>query len=267
MLDRSVGDRDTELTVEPEDDGDAQDFVGAPIEEERSRGGPRLAGALAQLRDEFDRSMPGRSKASDGWIGDTAHQGRASRHNPNRAGVVCALDVTNDPAGGCAVHAIADRVASDAQVGRTNPCLEYIVSNGRIASRTSGWLWRHYTGSNPHTKHAHFAVGRGKDADPTTPYDDTTPWNIGGAPAASNEQPLAAIANMLAEIRSNPVRPGEHSDRVKLVQQMLINKGAQLQADGDFGPKTEAAVKAFQTANGLEADGLIGPKTVDALAR
>jgi peptidoglycan hydrolase-like protein with peptidoglycan-binding domain len=34
-----------------------------------------------------------------------------------------------------------------------------------------------------------------------------------------------------------------------------------VKADGDFGPKTEAAVKVFQKKNSLTADGLIGPKT------
>lgn len=34
-----------------------------------------------------------------------------------------------------------------------------------------------------------------------------------------------------------------------------------LTADGEFGPKTEAAVKAWQTKNGLIPDGVVGPKT------
>lgn len=35
--------------------------------------------------------------------------------------------------------------------------------------------------------------------------------------------------------------------------------------DAIFGPDTEAAVKQFQTDNGLTADGIVGPRTWDAL--
>jgi peptidoglycan hydrolase-like protein with peptidoglycan-binding domain len=36
--------------------------------------------------------------------------------------------------------------------------------------------------------------------------------------------------------------------------------------DGDFGPKTKAAVIAFQQRNDLEPDGVVGSKTWDALS-
>jgi putative chitinase len=51
------------------------------------------------------------------------------------------------------------------------------------------------------------------------------------------------------------------------LQQSLNTLGAdpQLEADGVAGPATSAAVKAFQTSQGLTADGVAGPRTIAAI--
>ena len=55
---------------------------------------------------------------------------------------------------------------------------------------------------------------------------------------------------------------GASGASVKTLQQALANAGfSPGAADGQFGPKTAAAVKAFQSAKGLVADGIVGPKT------
>jgi LAS superfamily LD-carboxypeptidase LdcB len=58
----------------------------------------------------------------------------------------------------------------------------------------------------------------------------------------------------------NPVKIGSKGPDVMLVQAVVGAK-----ADGDFGAKTDAAVKAWQTANGLKADGVVGPVTWDKM--
>lgn len=61
------------------------------------------------------------------------------------------------------------------------------------------------------------------------------------------------------------VRRGDVNGAVLSVQVLLINKWAVScgidGADGDFGPNTESAVKAFQRHKGLEQDGIVGPQT------
>lgn len=53
---------------------------------------------------------------------------------------------------------------------------------------------------------------------------------------------------------------------VARAQRLLAAAGQELEEDGIFGQDTLAALKAFQSANGLEADGVIGPRTWAALS-
>ena len=54
---------------------------------------------------------------------------------------------------------------------------------------------------------------------------------------------------------------------IKAIQQALKDQGFDPgDIDGVWGRRTVAAVKAFQTARGLEVDGIVGPMTAKALA-
>lgn len=63
------------------------------------------------------------------------------------------------------------------------------------------------------------------------------------------------------------VKDGSRGAAVREVQQLLIDQGyLDDVADGVAGPKTIAAIKAFQKAKGLEVDGVCGSGTYRVLA-
>src|SRR5919202_2440803 len=58
------------------------------------------------------------------------------------------------------------------------------------------------------------------------------------------------------------LRPGTSGEAVRQLQQALKGLGYDPGAiDGQFGARTEAAVKAFQKAQGITADGIVGDVT------
>jgi len=117
-----------------------------------------LAPALVDLRAELNTLNPDRDKRSDGTIGDAAHAATSSKHNPNSAGAVRAFDCDRTgPWPGRTFDEIVAVVVTRHRSG-VDDRLQNVIWNRRVASRSWGWTWRAYSGTNAHTEHAHFEV-------------------------------------------------------------------------------------------------------------
>ncbi|MFL5090858.1 MAG: peptidoglycan-binding protein [Xanthobacteraceae bacterium] len=85
----------------------------------------------------------------------------------------------------------------------------------------------------------------------------------GAAPAAVEDRPVSAPADVTLVLTT-----GARGDRVRQLQGDLQEHGFPVgDIDGIYGPRTRAAVAAFQTAHGLAATGTADETTVQALAR
>ena len=81
-------------------------------------------------------------------------------------------------------------------------------------------------------------------------------------------------ASFIGLVKGAAVKPeslilqsGDSGPAVVYLQQRLNVWSAKITVDGDFGPATLSAVKAFQTKNKLTIDGVVGPATWTALDR
>lgn len=141
----------------------------------------RVSKALLTLRAEVEAAHPGRSKVSDGTVGDTSHSARVSDHNPDENGIVHAWDVTvwdgPDPDD---LDDVAQPLAEFLRAGR-DPRVKYVIHRGQMFRSYDkpgipAWTWSPYTGPNGHFHHVHVSVYG----------DDGAPW---GYPATTNPQP------------------------------------------------------------------------------
>jgi len=142
---------------------------------------------LLKLIAQVDAAAPNRSKASDGTIGDAAHQAGTSAHNPEASAgdnppmQVDAADITHDPDHGADMALMTEsiRVSRDRRV-------KLAIFNRRQFSSYStatraALVWGPYSGSDPHTNHAHIEVGDDHN-------DETQDWEIGIDMSLTTEQ-------------------------------------------------------------------------------
>lgn len=120
------------------------------------------------LRQATER-WPERKKDADGQCPSEEHHEKnpSSYHEPNAQGVSRAVDLTHDPAHGCACDRISEetRRAKDKRVRR---CIHNRRQWTNFAYKgIPAYTWRPYTGTNPHAGHMHL------DLDV---LDDDSPW-------------------------------------------------------------------------------------------
>lgn len=158
--------------------------------------------SLARLKSDFNTTFPNKSHASDGTIGDAAHQAEVSGHNPDdtpgskseytdadNIPEVRAIDVDNilraDPVN---MQTVIDRMLkSPNDLNR----LMYIIYNRQIWRKRNGWRKEVYTGASAHTEHAHFSGDPAFDED-SAPWISVTSFAQGGSIMASTDDIIHA---------------------------------------------------------------------------
>lgn len=233
----------------------------------------RVARSLLTLRDQIDAAFPGRSRVSDGYIGDTAHQNTSSDHNPwYGPGIVTAADWTHDPRNGFDIDKFTDQLQASRD-GR----IKYVIANGWIMDsrpQFSPWQWVRYNGSNPHTSHVHVSVVA------TPACDDTSRWNVpmlgaggggggGGTTPPPNKPPYPGGFSLPSGhyygLMSGPERShgGFYASErpvIRALQQKLVSLGYAHRGNGSQVPPSSWASDGW-------SDGQFEQLTADAVTR
>jgi hypothetical protein len=187
----------------------------------------RPAAACGVLKEQVDALYPVRRKGSDGTIGDAAHQAEAcsSQHNSccvkrNGVWIIRAIDITHDPAHGCDIQQLFDRIRAS-----RDPRVRYLIFNRRICYPTArngypAWAWQPYNGDNPHTEHGHLSV-----TDDPAQYDNTRAWAIGGSTPAGVHP---AVQEEIVDLVRNPtggIFKGTNRGKVGLTWDEYVSLG------------------------------------------
>src|SRR4051812_22982515 len=166
---------------------------------------PVLIPAGKRLRNDFDTLAPGRDRASDGWIGDTAHQHEVSDHNPDETGAVPihdadrlnevhAIDVDADlRTPGLSMLMVVFFLVARCRSGAETR-FRYIIFNRMIWEASNGWKARSYTGKSPHTEHAHFSFSYD-----TARENNINSYRLEDIPVALTEPDKTFIRNLVHE--------------------------------------------------------------------
>jgi hypothetical protein len=175
---------------------------------------PTLTLGLQNLRRQIDAEFPTRDHASDGWIGDAAHQAKTSGHNPDDTPgsrpawdgdtdgkpEVRAWDMDSDPlrAAGVDAQDVVDHVRALPGVSQV---LRYMIFNRKIYHSRVGFTPAVFDGA-PHTEHIHFEGAWSNAADNNTTFD----YQLGDLMAIDYDKIRAIVREEITAQRDDIVR-------------------------------------------------------------
>jgi hypothetical protein len=238
-----------------------------------------LVPALASLRAEFNQVAPGfRDTRSDGTIGDRAHADRPSDHNPDETGEtpyedadskneVHALDVdhTGPWLPGQSMALYAEEIVRRHRHGLDDR-LQNVIYAGRIASRSWGWTWREYTGSNGHYEHAHFSCRYDSGSEGNTkPWGLTARFIIKPEADVALKDDLIKITADTGEVINKA--PGTEVSAASLIQHAVIRAGRAARDAGaalDLAEANHALLKQLLELAGQDTTGTASDKPANA---
>lgn len=191
-----------------------------------------LAVLIAQMKHRYPGLVVG-------TIGDKAHQGHKSDHNPEADGSVDAADFMLNKKG--FDKAEAERLAQTLAL-HADHRISYIIWDHEIWKPGIGWT--KYTGSNPHTDHVHLSVN---DAH----HEDLRNWNL--------TPWLRELTYMELTAHMPILREGDRDDQLPGYNLIArIQRLNDITPDGIWGPKTTAALGTKTIKTELQWRNILG---------
>jgi hypothetical protein len=124
-------------------------------------------------------------------------------------------------------------------------------NGGMCVEKTRGYV------KNNKKKLINAVVGWGR---PVYAGEENAPLLSKAGEVSKPPAPLEKTTTAPAKKEFKPFKVGSKGEAVKKIQELL-----NLNADGDFGPGTEKAVKAFQKKSSLPVTGIVNQATIKAL--
>ncbi len=138
------------------------------------------------------------------------------------------------------------------------------MSDAAVQAFTSlGFRWGGTYQSRPDAMHFEYL---GTRAAASSSGGGSGGGSSGGTGGTSTTATTTEPGRLIVDVSLPLLRQGGEGTQVSALQALLnVKAGAGLTVDGDFGPATEGAVRAWQAGAGLDADGIVGQASWKAL--